>query len=200
MYHKPNNSLRKIENFSASMRMKGKTVTHNTSKYSSVKNIMICLLFFLVSCMSIASYANTLSFKSDAPIEIESDHVVFDQNTGELTYQGNVIVISGTQKLYANKVILKKDNQKGIQSIQATGTPAHFINLLKDEVTPIHAYASQIDYDPNLALLTLTGQAKIVHQTDTFEGPLLRYIIEDQKIEAIYSNNQRPKMTITPQG
>lgn len=164
---------------------------------------LFCCFAGLISFTSFSSHANTISFKSNAPIEIESDNVVFEQNTGELTYQGNVIVISGTQKLFANKVIVKRDNQKGIQSIQATGTadkPAHFINLLEDKQTPVHAYASQIDYDPKLALLTLTGQAKIVHQADTFEGPLLRYIIEDQKIEAIHSKNQRPKMTITPQG
>lgn len=121
MYHKANNLNCKIENFSASMRMKGKTVTHNTSKIFICKKYNDLLVIFSCKLHVYCQLCkHPFSFKSDAPIEIESDHVVFDQNTGELTYQGNVIVISGTQKLYANKVILKKDNQKGIQSIQAT--------------------------------------------------------------------------------
>lgn len=142
--------------------------------------------------------ADKLPITSNQPIEIESDVVLYEQNSGKITYRGKVIVINGQQTLYADTVIVKRTTNQAIESIQAFGTPAHFTSLTKDEITPINAYAAQMDYEPNRSLLVLTGKAKIVHQQDIFEGPVLKYKIDQQKIEAMHAQNERPKMIITP--
>lgn len=154
----------------------------------------IKIAVFVLPCVVFASES---PFTANSPIHIESDQVRFEQLSNEITYQGHVVVISGHQKLYADEVIVKRDSKQNIESIHARGQPAHFKSLLKDTKIPVDAFATRIDYDPIHSVLTLAGEAKIVHQQDTFEGPLLKYEINNQKIEAIQVKNQRPKMIIT---
>lgn len=156
-------------------------------------------LLIAACCMPVFCFgAELLPVKTNAPIHIESDTVVFDQVQSALTYQGNVIVTSGDQKLYATQVVVVRDKQQEIQSIVATGAPARYTQVFEKDKTTLQAYANQIDFDPKQSILLLTGKAKITHQQDTFEGPLLKYMLNEHKIEAIQANNERPKMIIHP--
>lgn len=160
-----------------------------------LRTTIYAILGMLPFCL--VAKTTDLPMQMDGPIQIESDQVIFEQNTGAITYQGNVIVSSADQKLTANKVIVKRDSNQAIASIQAFGSPAHYLHQTEGQPT-IHAYAKHIDYQPNHSLLTLVGKAKIIHAQDTFEGPILKYAIDEQKIEARQSKNERPKMIINP--
>lgn len=149
-------------------------------------------------CLPIETIGSNLPVQTNGPIHIESDNVIFLQNPGTITYEGHVIVTSQEQTLTAEKVIVHRDNNQAISAIIAFGAPAHYHQIMPKTQTPIHAYATEIHYHPDAGLLTLTGQAKITHQQNTFEGPVLKYTLEDQKIEAIHTANERPKMTLFP--
>lgn len=159
------------------------------------KNI-ICIL--LVYCLPLSVFAAKITSEPEHPIEITSDAITFERDSDSIIYKGNVVVINGEKKLLADKIVVKRTAAQNIESICATGTPAQFTTIMKDEVTPVHAFATQIDYLPDASLLVLTGKAKIVHQQDIFEGPILKYRIDEQKIEAAQVQNQRPKMIINP--
>jgi len=159
--------------------------------------VILTSLLLLVSAPNI-TWANINTKTQNEPIHIESDHVTFMQETGKIIYQGHVVVHSGDKILKANEVTVKRDENQKITSILATGHPAKFSTLMQNSAERLYAHAQNIDYDPSLSLLILTGKAKLEHQQDTFEGPILRYTLKEQKIEAITSNNQRPKMVIMP--
>tara|TARA_R110002110_G_scaffold121431_2_gene297184 strand:- start:15355 stop:15903 length:549 start_codon:yes stop_codon:yes gene_type:complete len=138
------------------------------------------------------------AISQDQPIQIESDRVTFLQDSGQIIYQGHVIVHTGDKTLFAEEVTVNRNAQQKITSILATGQPAKFSAPMQNSTELLHAHAQNIDYDPSLSLLILTGKARLKHQQDTFEGPVLRYTLNEHKIEAVTANNQRPKMVIMP--
>lgn len=160
------------------------------------KIILTTLFLFVVAPNT--TWANIDQKTQNEPIHIESDRVTFMQETGKIIYQGHVVMHTGDKILKANEITVKRDANQKITSILATGQPAKFSTPMQNSTELLHAHAQNIDYAPSLSLLILTGQAKLKHQQDTFEGPILRYTLNEQKIEAVTSHNQRPKMVIMP--
>lgn len=155
------------------------------------------IIMILASLIIMPCWSKTIETNNE-PIRIESDNVTFLQESVEIIYQGNVVVHSGQKTLKADTVTVQRNKQQKIQSIIAVGQPALFTTPMEKSAHLLNAQAKNIDYNPNKSLIVLSGQAKLKLGSDTFEGPILKYLLDEQKIEAVTKNNQRPKMIIVP--
>ncbi len=120
---------------------------------------------------------------SSDPIEIESDQATLDDKTGSSTYTGNVIISQGLTRLEADYIVVKSRDRK-ITSIEAIGTPAHFVqqNDINNENT--HGYGNTISYSTEFESLTFTGAARLIQAENSFSGEVIEYDVVKKAIKA----------------
>ena len=102
--------------------------------------------------------AAALSEDRDQPMTVESDQAELDRNTNIGTYTGNVIVIQGTFKLNADRIVVTATGGE-LTHIVATGEPARFRQRPDGSDQDMTGHARQIDYYADKSMVVLTGEA-----------------------------------------
>ena len=142
-------------------------------KSSSVKTGQTLSLLTAIIWLTLLSPLDSFSAPEDATtgdikdengeIQIQSDYMKFDLETGSSIYEGNVRIIQGTIKLTGDKVIVtRKDND--IHEIHVDGDPARY---LQDEASAnkVDAISQHMEYATQTHRLVLTVDATL-EQTD----------------------------------
>ncbi len=148
----------------------------------------LSLILFLITCTVLAAPNK----KMPSAIEIQSDAASVQQLTRQAVHEGNVVMKQGDNTLYADKLIIQKDEKGALSEITAIGKPATFKGT-------IFASAKTIHYYPAKQLILLEGDATLIHQQDKFHGPTLSYQIDKQVVFATKSNQERPTIIFHPQ-
>ncbi|XLM19955.1 lipopolysaccharide transport periplasmic protein LptA, partial [Chromobacterium piscinae] len=100
------------------------------------------------------------------PIEITSDNgCTMDQIKGISICNGNVVVIQGTLRLNADKVVATQD-QQGNQTMHATGRIVTFRQKMDRDGGWVEGQSSVLDYDSAKHLVVLTGNARVKRNGD----------------------------------
>ena len=116
-------------------------------------------LFLLVNCIcSSAAYA--LEKDTSQPISIESNAGSYDDKKGLSIYTGEVVIIQGSMRLEADKVIVYLDNRE-IQKLVATGTPVKFQQTPEAGKEDVHGHSLTAEYYPETKILIMMQQAVI---------------------------------------
>ena len=139
---------------------------------------------------------------NDQPIHIASDQALLYDTQGISTYTGNVEITQGSIVLKADKVTIYSENAK-ITRVEANGKPAHFQQRPAADQSIMHAYGETINYELAREVVTLTVQARLENDENSFTGNRIQYDIKNQKIQAYADNNsenegQRVEMIIQP--
>lgn len=93
----------------------------------------------------------TLQQDPDAPVEVTSDALTVDQETGKAVFTGNVVVGQGEMRLSAPRVqVVYNETNTGIESVTATGG----VTLISG---PDAAEAQRADYDIDGGTILMTG-------------------------------------------
>lgn len=159
--------------------------------------LLSCLLFSVGFFMSGTHAAQPQPMGDlSLPIQIQSDQASFEHALKKATHTGNVVMVQGTNELYAEKLIMKKDLQGDV--LVATGNPATFKGVMADDPAPITGTAEKITYFPAKKLLVLEGNATLHHQQDKFKGPSLSYQLDKQLVTATANRHERPTIVIQP--
>ncbi len=143
---------------------------------------LLCLLIAATG-LSVSSGAHAIDPDSRLPIEIESDKAVLDDAKGLSVYSGNVIISQGETKLEAD-VISVQAIERRIVSIEAAGTPAHFVQRPQPDSELTHGYAKEIEYLAKDAVLMFRGDARLVQNDNSFSGNEIEYDIVRKAIRA----------------
>tara|TARA_R110001592_G_scaffold52649_10_gene161425 strand:- start:21930 stop:22472 length:543 start_codon:yes stop_codon:yes gene_type:complete len=172
------------------LRIKSKRFCRKTSRF---KYLAAFILFLPFSVFAIDPTSN-------APIEIESDQATLDDKTGSSTYTGNVIISQGQTRLEAEFITVSSKDRK-ITSIEATGSPAHFVQQT-DINTSTHGYGNTISYSTELESITFTGNARLLQAENSFSGEVIDYDIVKKAIKAKGDENigTRVKIQYYPNG
>ena len=125
-----------------------------------------------------------------APIQVSADNGRFEQASGSGTYSGNVELIQGQRKLYADVMKLFTKNGELVR-VEANGTPVRM-----EEGKDLSAHASNLVYDVKARTLVLTGNAFIEHQGNTFEGARVEYSLDSKRVDASGKGDQRVRLVI----
>jgi len=158
----------------------------------------LLLAMFSLCCTSVFAAATPIKIDPKTPIQIQADSATFDQGKQEAVHMGNVILTQGTHELHSERLTIKKDQKGRLTVITAIGTPATFSGKRQNDPNPVYATAKTIYYYPDKQLLVLEGAATLEHQQDKFRGPVLRYQLDKQIINATKQSDERPVITIHP--
>lgn len=95
-------------------------------KTMGLRLLLIALFTALVSTSAMAQGASvafgTIAQDTSLPVEVSSDELSVDQQTGAAIFSGNVVIGQGDMRLSAQRVsITYRDTEEGIASMEATG-------------------------------------------------------------------------------
>ncbi|WP_028468545.1 lipopolysaccharide transport periplasmic protein LptA [Neptunomonas japonica] len=164
-----------------------------------LNNRSLIHLFMLISVL-FSSFCLALPTDRKQPIHISADSARIDDNTGTTTYKGNVLMTQGSMEIRAAKVDLyrKKDD---VSLIIATGSPANFRQRPSKDQPITNAFGEKLEYKIAEQTVTITGQARVEQDRDTFSGERIVYQMKKAIVNAYSgsgSSGQRVKMIIQP--
>lgn len=139
-----------------------------------------CLIYVFVSIASMQAMA--LKSDRDQPAEIEADDIEFDFPKGIRTYTNNVLVIQGTLRLKADKLVgIYKDGE--LVEATAWGSLARFKQRPDDKPDDVEGWAKKIVVDQKANTLTLIGKAALKQGLDTARGETIIYNMATDKLQ-----------------
>lgn len=121
----------------------------------SLRNFLLalCLIWFplAASAQETSVAFGAIRQDSSLPVEVTSDSLSVDQQSGTAVFTGNVVVGQGEMRLSADKVdVIYRENPRGIERLKAAGN----VVLVSG---PDAAEARQADYDIDAGVITMTG-------------------------------------------
>jgi len=140
--------------------------------------ILTGLLLWLIP---LAAFA--LSTDRDQPIELEADQAELDNASGISTYTGNVIVVQGSMRLEADKLVIHTVDGD-LQTMAATGQPAYFRQRPDGEDVDVEGGARRIDYRSSDSKVILSDEAWVNQGKDELRGARIEYDIDADRVVA----------------
>jgi len=162
--------------------------------------------FFLLFTFISSGTAHALSTDRDQPAEIEADDIEFDFKNGTRTYINNVLVIQGTLRVKADKVIANY-GEEDLENATAWGSLARFKQRPDGKTEDTEGWAKKIIVDQVKNTITLIGKAALKQGPNTARGDTIVYnmatdkmrISGGSKIQAAGKNGEAmPKRTEDP--
>lgn len=124
------------------------------------------------------------------PVEVSADQATFEQNAGTGVYRGNAELIQGKRRLNADIIRLFTENNELVR-VEATGSPVRMV-----EGKELNARADKLVYDLAQRSLVLTGNARVTHQGNTFEGAKVEYNLDSRRVDASSEGDKRVRLVI----
>ena len=158
------------------------------------------LLLLLVAVLCTAGVAQARQSDKNQPININASAFAGSQDSGKITFTGNVQLDQGTFKAdgaQATGYTDPNDNSQW-QRVVLTGNPAHF-QQTQDSGTLVHGRAQTIDYKVSENTVILTGNAAVVQQgRGEFHGDRLVYNTDTGEIQGTPTAGGRVHITLQP--
>jgi len=154
-----------------------KLSTHLFRLKSSIKSTFILTLALVLSGQSLA-----LESDRNQPADIEADDTLIDMKTGARTFTGNVIVVQGTLRIKADKVVA---NYKDGQLVNATawGRLARFKSRPDGKPDDVEGLAKKIFVNQVKNTLTLTSNATLKQGSNTARGQEIVYNLANDTLK-----------------
>ncbi len=148
----------------------------------------------LLSAASLIALAVALPIRVGAapqvPVSVTADSGRFEQDAGSGLYRGNVELVQGKRKLFADEMRLFTRNGELIR-VEASGSPVRM-----EEGKDLQAHANNLVYDIRQRTLVLTGDAYIEHLGNTFEGAKVEYSLDSKRVDASSEGDKRVRLVI----
>lgn len=159
----------------------------------------IYLLLFVLCASTMAAIAEQRSTRdTNAPVNIQADHMKYEFQTGISEYTGNVLVTQNDIELTGDKVIAIQQD-KVLKNIKVTGSPASYRQLAEDG-SYITAQSQQMEYQANNSRLVLTKKARLEQAGSIMESDQIIYdTINEVVIAGDEKAKKRVNITITPE-
>lgn len=157
-------------------------------------------LFALVVLGFATSFsANALEEDANQPVTIESNSGFYDDKKGLSIYTGNVIVIQGSLRMDADKVVVYMENRE-IQKLVATGKPVKFKQTPAEGKDEVHGHAMIVEYYPQTRLLIMINEAVVWQGKNSTASERIEYdrISEVVKAGGSGSPGQRVHVILQP--
>ena len=157
--------------------------------------ILLATFFLLTPGISLA-----LSTDKDQPMDVESDRVDIDDNTGVNNFRGNAVVTQGSMRIEADTITVYKKNKDNVDVIIATGNRVVYRQRPDNKPEDIIAKAMKMEYYVQKDKIILLKKALVIQGRDTFTGDNIEY---DMKHDIVLgktspSGKDRVKITIQP--
>lgn len=151
----------------------------------------------LCLCLSLlAAGVPSLALQSDRekPLEVYADNTDGFLGDGITTLRGKVDIRQGSLHITADEAEVDKADGK-VKSVTLHGKPAYLEQEIEGQGR-VTATANRIDYQVATGLVTLTGNANVVHPQYRISGDLLTYDLNIQHFEGTSDNNPDGRVRI----
>lgn len=151
-----------------------------------LSTIHLAALFYGCSLLPNLAWAQEglLADKNNNPIQIEADRAELDEQSGTGVYIGNVALIRGELKMLGERLEVRRDEQGDGVTAVLTGQPATVERPGNESQEGIDAQAKKVEYSTAQRLLTLSGAAMIERGKSSMSGEIIRYVLDENRIEA----------------
>ncbi|NVK72836.1 lipopolysaccharide transport periplasmic protein LptA [Marinomonas sp. CT5] len=157
-------------------------------------------LSVLITSVLFAQYTYALPDDINKPLEVQADEAMFDQNSGEAIYKGNVFVKQGSIEIHADYLKITTDTQtKKFSSIKATGKPAKFSQQIDWSGNFVISKGDSINYSTTESKLEIFGNGNLTRMQNSISADYILYMIQDGTFTAEKKDSGRVKMTLQPQ-
>jgi lipopolysaccharide export system protein LptA len=160
----------------------------------------IDVLILFVAALGACGLAQARQSDKNQPININASAFAGSQDSGKITFTGNVTLDQGTFHADGGQATGYTDpnDTSQWQRVVLTGSPAHF-QQTEDSGMLVHGQASTIDYKVSENTVILTGNAKVVQQgRGEFHGDRLVYNTDTGEIAGTPTTGGRVHITLQP--
>ena len=138
---------------------------------SAIRHVIaVCGTLFLASAApaQTASVAfGNMQQDTSLPVEVTSQELSVDQETGTAIFTGEVVIVQGDMRLAAPRVlVVYSEDQRRIQRLEATGGAT----LVSGEDA---AEAERADYDIDTGLVVMTGDVLVTRGINIMTSDLM---------------------------
>lgn len=163
----------------------------------SINKVFLPALFVMI--LAISFKVQALGDDANQPVTIESNSGFYDDKKGLSIYTGKVIVIQGSMRMDADKVVVYMENRE-IQKLVATGKPVKFKQSPEEGKDDVHGHALITEYFPETKLLILINQAVVWQGQNSTASERIEYDRMSQVVKAgnSGSENQRVHVILQP--
>lgn len=155
---------------------------------------IVCKSLLLCACLSWVLPAYALKSDTQQPIHIDSGSQSLDMTNNIVTLADGVTITQGSIKVQANKVIIRRQENKR-EILEASGSPVTFQQTL-DGGKPVNGSASHVQYDLNSEFLVLSGNAQLKQQDSSIKADKITYDVQKQQLKA--GGKNRVKTVLLP--
>ncbi len=163
-----------------------------------MQNKALIAILILWTCTTI-SFA--LPTDKNKPATITSNSAEYNQNSGETVFEGNVIVIQGSTKITANKIVTYTNKKQKLTKAIAFGSaqdPAVYQTVPKKGDAIFKAQATEIKYLPNINKVYLIGNGQLAQQNNTLKSNFIIYNQKTGELQTKKVGNQRTVIVLQP--
>lgn len=131
---------------------------------------------FFIALVALTPSSSLFALESDKnqPAQIQADDTEIDFRTGVRTLTGNVLVVQGTLRLKADKLVATYKNGELIKAV-ADGSLARFKQRPDGEKQDVEGWAKNILVDYIQNTITLTSKAALKQGQSTSNGDRILY-------------------------
>jgi lipopolysaccharide export system protein LptA len=141
-----------------------------------------------------------LALKSDRQqaLEVNADATDGTLGDGTATLQGNVEIRQGTLLITADIAQVEKVDGK-VRRFELNGNPVHLQQEIEEQGL-VTAEARKVEYVVATGIVTLTGEADVVHPQYRINGEILEYDMNTQHFQGTGGdNNGRIRIRLAPE-
>ena len=144
--------------------------------------------------------APVMALKSDRqqPLEVNADATDGTLGDGTATLQGNVEIRQGTLLITADIAEVEKVDGK-VRRFELNGKPVHLQQEIEEQGL-VTAEAKKVEYVVATGIVTLTGEADVVHPQYHINGEVLEYDMNTQHFKGKGGDkNGRIRIRLAPE-
>lgn len=143
----------------------------------------------LIAGLAHSASSMALSTDRDQPAQIESDDTFIDFKTGVRTLTNNVLVVQGTLRIKADKLVTNYNKQGELVKAVADGSLARFKQRPDNKPDDIEGWAKKISFDYPTNTVTLTGKAALKQGESTATGNKIIYNMATDQLRIVGKSN-----------
>lgn len=164
------------------------------------KNILKLFLFSLLF-ITVFSFENSFALPSDKnqPIHVVTGSALWNGNANTTTLINNVVIIQGTTKITADKLVLYADKNNKVIKAVATGELATYSTITDPAKPRLNAIAETIEYYPPAGQVNLIGKAKVTQGQNSMTAPTIQYNLNKQLVNMPPTNQGKVTIVVMPQ-
>lgn len=147
-------------------------------------NLKFALVTLVIS-VALSQHAYALKSDSDQPAHIEADETEIDFKTGVRTLTNNVIVIQGTLRLKADKLVAKYNKAGQLENAVADGSLARFKQRPDGKPDDVEGWAKKITVNYPTNEIILVGKAALKQGASVAEGKKIIYNMATDKLKIV---------------